>query len=69
MHKISDKDKKLWNFYISNFNSIKKVNNSKKLNTKNISTTSKVLKPNIYFALDNKTKRKLNSKKLKYIVN
>ena len=25
MHKISDKDKKLWNFYISNLDSIKKV--------------------------------------------
>ena len=25
MHKISDKDKKIWNFYVSNLKSIKKV--------------------------------------------
>ena len=64
MHKISDKDKKLWNFYISNLKSIKKIEKNNKLKTKNISTISKVLKPNIYFELDSKTKRKLNSKKL-----
>ena len=64
MHKISDKDKKIWNFYTSNLDSIKKVDKNKKLNTKSISTISKDLKPNIYFSLDSRTKRKLNSDKL-----
>ena len=64
MHKISDKDKKIWNFYTSNLNSIKRIDKNKKPNTKKISEVYKVLKPNIYFALDSKTKRKLNSNKL-----
>ena len=64
MHKISDKDKKIWNFYTSNLDSIKKVDKNKKLNAKSISTISKDLKPNIYFSLDSRTKRKLNSDKL-----
>ena len=64
MHKISDKDKKIWNFYTSNLNSIKKLNKNKLVNSKNISSFSKVLKPNTYFALDIKTKRKLNTNKL-----
>ena len=64
MHKISDKDKKIWNFYTSNLNSIKKIDKSKKFNNKNNSEKSKVLKLNIYFTLDSKTKRKLNSNKL-----
>ena len=64
MHNISDKDKKIWNFYTSNLDSIKKVDKNKKLNTKSISTISKDLKPNIYFSLDSRTKRKLNSDKL-----
>ena len=64
MHKISEKDKKLWNFYIANLNSIKKVNKYKKSNTKNISTKPRVLKPNIYFELDSYTKRKLYTNKL-----
>ena len=29
MHKISDKDKKIWNFYVSNLNSIKKAEKKK----------------------------------------
>ena len=64
MHKISDKDKKIWKFYTSNLDSIKKVDKNKKLNAKSISTISKDLKPNIYFSLDSRTKRKLNSDKL-----
>ena len=64
MHKISDKDKKLWKFYISNLNSIKKVDKNNKFNTKNISKFPKTLKPSTYFELDSKTKRKLNSDKL-----
>ena len=63
MHEISDKDKKIWNFYISNLNSI---NKKKKKENKSTSAakTSKILKKNINFSLDNKTKRKINSKKL-----
>ena len=64
MHKISDKDKKLWNFYISNLNFIKKVDKNYKVNTKNITGFSKVLKPNSCFALDSKTIRKLKNDKL-----
>ena len=64
MHKISDKDKKLWNFYISNLNSIKKTDKKNKFNTQNISAISRVLKPNIYFQLDNKTRKRLHSNKL-----
>lgn len=64
MHKISDKDKIIWNFYTSNLNSIKKIDKNKVFNTKDISNISKVLKPNIYLTLDSKTKRQLNNKKL-----
>ena len=64
MHKISDKDKKIWKFYTSNLNSIKRVDKNKKFSTKSISVISKDLKPNIYFALDSKTKRKLSNNKL-----
>ena len=64
MHKISDKDKIIWNFYTSNLNSIKKIDKNKVFNTKDISNFSKVLKPNIYLTLDSKTKRQLNNKKL-----
>ena len=64
MHKLTDKDKKIWNFYTSNLNTIKKLHKNKKSNIRNISETPKVLKPNIYLALDSKTKRKLNNNKL-----
>ena len=64
MHKISDKDKKLWNFYTSNLNSIKKFNNNKKNKDKGIASISKVLIPSIYFELDNRTKKQLNNSKL-----
>ena len=66
MHKISDKDKKIWSFYISNFNSMKRTD--KKKEYKSISTpfTSKVLKSNSCFNLDSKTKKQLNSKKFSF---
>ena len=64
MHKISDKDKKIWKFYTSNLNLIKRVDQNNKLFTKNISAIPKGLKTNTYFTLDNKTTRKLNSNKL-----
>ena len=64
MHKISENDKKLWDFYTSNLNSIMKVDKNKKFNTKKTSTISKVLKRNFHFALDNKTKKQLNSNRL-----
>ena len=64
MHKLSDKDKKIWKFYTSNLHFIKKVNKNNKLTTGRTSRISKALKTDIYFALDKKTKRKLNSNKL-----
>ena len=64
MHKISDKDKIIWNFYTSNLNSIKKIDKNKEFNTKDLPNLSKDLKPNIYLTLDSKTKRQLNNKKL-----
>ena len=64
MHKLSDKDKKIWKFYTSNLSSIKKVNKNSKPTTKSISIISKILRSNIHFALDTKTKRKLSGNKL-----
>ena len=66
MHKISDKDKKIWNFYISNFKSIKKIY---KKNEDDLSTTSvvtKVLKPNFNFTLDSKIKKQIKSNNLTF---
>ena len=64
MHKITDKDKKIWDFYISNLNSIKKIDKKKDLNSNRIPTISKTLKPNTCFTLNSKTKRQINNKKL-----
>ena len=61
MHKLSDKDKKIWNFYISNLKSIKKVDKTQKINSSTISVVNKVLKPNITFTLDSKTKKQIKS--------
>ena len=61
MHKLSDKDKKIWNFYISNLKSIKKVDKTQKINSSTISVVNKVLKPNITFSLDSKTKKQIKS--------
>ena len=66
MHNISDKDKKIWNYYISNINSIKKTDKYKQYNSIRTSLVSKVLKSNISFSLDNKTKKQINRKKLTF---
>jgi dsDNA-specific endonuclease/ATPase MutS2 len=66
MHKLSDKDKKLWNFYISNFNSIKKVDKNKKFESNTISVVNKVLKPNFTFTLDSKIKKQIKSNRLSF---
>ncbi len=66
MHKLSDKDKKIWNFYISNLNSIKKADKNKKINLSSISGINKVLKPNINFTLDSKIKKQLKSNKINF---
>ena len=63
MHKISDKDKRLWNFYVSNLKSIKKSEKKIEFNYLSVSLSSKVLKPNISFSLDSKTKKSINTKK------
>ena len=64
MHNISDKDKKIWNFYISNLRSIKKVEKNKKKKSNTISEINKVLKPNVTFTLDNKIKKQIKSNRL-----
>ena len=64
MHKLSDKDKKIWNFYISNLKSIKKVDKNKKINSNTITVIDKVLKSNIAFTLDSKIKKQLKSNRL-----
>ena len=66
MHKLSDKDKKLWNFYISNLKSIKKVHKNKKINSNTISAIDKVLTPNVTFTLDSKIKKKIKSNRLNF---
>ena len=66
MHKLSDKDKKIWNFYISNLKSIKKVDINKKINSSTISVSNKVLKPNVIFTLDSKIKKQLKSNRLSF---
>ena len=64
MPKLSDKDKKIWNFYISNLKSIKKVDKNKKIKSNTISSINKVLKPNITFTLDSKIKKQIKSNRL-----
>ena len=66
MHNISDKDKKIWNFYISNLRSIKRVDKSEKVNTNKISVVNKVLKPNTTFTLNSKIKKQIKSKRFKF---
>ena len=66
MHKLSDKDKKLWNFYISNLKSIKKVDKNRNVNSNTISVFNKVLKPNLTFKLDNKIKKQIKSNRLNF---
>ena len=66
MHRLSDKDKKIWNFYISNLRSIKRVDKSEKVNTNKISVVNKVLEPNVTFTLNSKIKKQIKSKRLKF---
>ena len=61
MHKLSDKDKKIWKFYISNLKSINKVDKNKKINSSAILDVNKVLKPNVTFTLNSKIKRQIKS--------
>ena len=66
MHKLSDKDKKIWNFYISNLKFIKKIDKKIETNSNTISLETKVLKPNGSFTLDSKMKRQIKSNKLTF---
>ena len=66
MHKLSDKDKKIWNFYISNFKSIKKGDKNKKITSSAISGINKVLKPNITFTLNSKIKKQIKNNTLNF---
>lgn len=66
MHKLSDKDKKIWNYYSSNLNSIRKIEKKKEFKSKNATIIPKVLKPNINFSLDSKTKKQINNKNLAF---
>ena len=59
MHKLSHKDKKIWNFYTSNLKSIKKVDKNKKIDSSTISVVNKILKPNFNFTLDSKLKKRI----------
>ena len=59
MHKLTNKDKNIWNFYISNLNSNQKFKKKSKFKPKKIPVITKVLKPNTIFRLDLKTKRQL----------
>ena len=62
MHKISDKDKKTWNFYVSNLKFIKKAEKKTEYSSSNTQVIPKVLKSNLYFALEAKVKKRLKSK-------
>ena len=66
MHKLSDKDKKIWKFYISNLKSINKVDKNKKINPSAILEVNKVLKPNVTFTLDSKLKRQIKSNRFNF---
>ena len=66
MRKLSNKDKKIWNFYISNLDTIKKVKKKKELKSSNVPIISKILKPNVNFSLDSKIKRQIKSEKLTF---
>ena len=64
MHKILDKDKKIWKFYTSNLNSIKKKDKYKESHSRKFPVISKVLKSNINLGLDPKTKKNIQRKKI-----
>ncbi len=63
MYKIPDKDKKVWNFYTTHINSIKKnvFKVSSEISTK--IKSKKILKNNQNFLLDYNISKKLNNKK------
>ena len=63
MYKISDKDKKIWNFYISNLKSIKKTDKDKEINLNNIQVDSKPLKSHISSKLNSKIKKQMKTSK------
>ena len=63
MHKLSDKDKKIWNFYISNLKSIKKTDKDKEINLNNIQIDSKPLKSHISSKLNSKIKKQMKTSK------
>ena len=62
MHKISDKDKKTWNYYVSNLKFIKKAEKKTEYSSSNPQVIPRVLKSNFYFALEAKVKKRLKSK-------
>ena len=62
MHNISEKDKRIWNYYTSNLNSIKRTVKKHRVNTKSFEEFYKVLRPNNSFTLDSKIKKQLHSK-------
>ncbi len=62
MHKISDKDKKIWNFYVSNLKSIKRAEKKIEYFSSNSQVVPRVLKSNTNFALEAKAKKRLKSK-------
>ncbi len=64
MDKLSDKDKKIWNYYVSNLNSIKKAEKKNESKSDNLQKNSKNLTTNIYFSLDKKTKKQISNKKI-----
>jgi len=66
MPNISDNDKKIWKFYTSNLNTIKKAQKNREYNLEKIPMISKSLKPNAYFNLDNKIKRQLKKEKISF---
>ena len=66
MNKISEKDKKIWNYYISNFNSIKRVHKKEEISSRKSTVIPKNLKSNYCFKLDNRTKKLLYSKKFAF---
>ena len=65
MHKLSDKDKKIWNFYISNLKSTKKINKNKNIDS-TISVINKVLRPNVTFTLYSKIKKQIKNNRLNF---
>ena len=62
MHKLSDIDKKTWDFYVSNLKSIKKAEKKTEYSSSNSQLIPRVLKSKIYFALESKVKKRLKSK-------